>query len=95
MNYILFDGIGVMGEWLYMAAPRVYRMLGHIQAIHVVVVGGGNEQCSHHSGMVASWGRECWFPAFTRVQHDVFVGLECMSYLIHNIIVLGYSEPFM
>ena len=80
MNCIMFDGVGIMGRWLYMANPRIYRMLGHIRAMHVVVVmvvvvvgGGGDEQCSNHSGMLASWGRECWFPPFTRVQHDVFM----------------------
>ena len=50
MNCIVFDGVVVIDGWLCMVAMRIYRMLGHIRAMHAcartcmwlcVCVGGG------------------------------------------------------
>jgi hypothetical protein len=40
MNCIVFDGVEIMGGWLYMETPRIYRMLGHIRAMHGGLGGG-------------------------------------------------------
>jgi hypothetical protein len=69
-------------------APKVHNIPGLSRAMHVLVLGRHVHWTNHH-GIVMSWGRLCWFVG---IAPRVFVGLECVGYLVCCFVTLGYAK---
>ena len=84
-----------MDVWLSFGAPsKLDNVSSFSRAMHVYVL-GRHVHCIDHSGLVMSWGLVGLVAGiYLGIGACVFVGLECVGFLVYCFIVLAYVTAY-